>query len=397
MAQLSVTHVMPLSEDPGRVAFSGAENHLWILLPALKDAGLDVEFCAAIRRPGPTIDAKLEELTSQGVTTVKSPSISGSWPERVAAYRYLYSFLRARRSSIVHAHLSVRWLLPLTRLAGCRHVIFSVHNDEPAYGTPKARALFRFLNGGIARYIAISDRVRDYFLSVSGASEEKVETIRYGYRLPQGVPARSKEELRKAFDVPTDRFIIGFVGRLDPQKNLPLLVETIKGLSFAHGVVIGGGSEEAALKGLAKKNGADNISFLGPLPDAADLMPMFDVFCLPSTWEGLGLVLLEAMFRDVPIIGSRAGAIPEILDNGNYGLLFQSGDAEGLRRAIIRAYEDPEALARLALSARLYAEKNFQVETMIKKTIEVYKAVLAEGGVTTGTTNLHGESTCRPG
>jgi glycosyltransferase involved in cell wall biosynthesis len=124
---------------------------------------------------------------------------------------------------------------------------------------------------------------------------------------------------------------------------------------------------------------------------------MFDVFCLPSTWEGLGLVLLEAMFRGVPIIGSRAGAIPEILDNGNYGLLFQSGDAEGLRRAIIKAHEDPEALARLALSARLYAEKNFRVETMIKKTIEVYKAVLAEGGMTTDTTSLHGESTCRPG
>ena len=83
-------------------------------------------------------------------------------------------------------------------------------------------------------------------------------------------------------------------------------------------------------------------------------MPGFDVLCLPSRWEGLGLVLVEAMLRGVPVVGSRAGAIPEALGHGAYGVLFEPGDEDGLVAAIARARIDGPSSppARSATPAR---------------------------------------------
>src|SRR5690606_26500379 len=166
-------------------------------------------------------------------------------------------------------------------------------------------------------YIAISDLIRNYLIGTVGLPPGKITTVHYG---ASAGALRSRAELRQALGIPAEAFVVGYVGRLEPQKNLPALLEALANPDSPHGVLIGTGGLDAELKALAA--GRTNIQFLGYHPNAADLIPAFDVFCLPSHWEGLGLVLIESMLRRVPIIGSTAGAIPEILGGGAYGILF---------------------------------------------------------------------------
>jgi glycosyltransferase involved in cell wall biosynthesis len=106
-------------------------------------------------------------------------------------------------------------------------------------------------------------------------------------------------------------------------------------------------------------------------------MPAFDLLCLPSQHEGLGLVLVEAMLRQVPVAGSRAGAIPEILGNGEYGLLFEAGDPGALAATLEAAADDNRGLAERAERALAHARETFSVETMTRRTLAVYRAALA--------------------
>jgi glycogen(starch) synthase len=104
-------------------------------------------------------------------------------------------------------------------------------------------------------------------------------------------------------------------------------------------------------------------------------MRAFDVFCLPSRWEGLGLVLLEAMWRNVPIVASTAGAIPEVLDEGSCGLLFPQGDVQGLVEAISDVRQDPSAAAERAERGHRRVETAFSVEQMVAGVEAVYSTL----------------------
>jgi glycosyltransferase involved in cell wall biosynthesis len=138
------------------------------------------------------------------------------------------------------------------------------------------------------------------------------------------------------------------------------------------GVVVGDGPLRPELEGLARARGAANVRFLGARPRAERLMPAFDLLCLPSAWEGLGLVLVEGMLREVPVAGSRRGAIPEVLDGGQAGLLFEP-TPEDLGATIDRALADRPALRALAARGRRHAERTFTVDAMVSGTRAVYE------------------------
>lgn len=372
---IKVSHVMFMSELPGIYPFSGMENHLMILLPALRRQGVDVEFIVMTWNIGPELAARLAELEAHGVkVTILSCSRARQWRwlglRRLEQAARLRPLLVQRRDRIIHSHLD----LGLTGLAiwaaRCPRVVLSLHSDDPWWVNLEWRPWLRWLDRWVGHYIAISERVRQHFMAASEAGPKKVSKIYYGLELK---PIASPQEIRQAHQIPSHRFVVGFVGRLAPEKNVPLLIAALKQLPDMHGVIVGDGELRQELQALADSSSPQNIQFLGRQPNAADLMPAFDVLCLPSHYEGLGLVLLEAMLRRVGIIGSRAGAIPEILGEGQYGLLFPSGDVAGLIEAIQLAQRERALMAEMVERAFAYAQRTFTVEAMTKQTIEVYE------------------------
>jgi glycosyltransferase involved in cell wall biosynthesis len=111
-------------------------------------------------------------------------------------------------------------------------------------------------------------------------------------------------------------------------------------------------------------------------------MPAFDVFALSSKWEGLGLVLLEAMSRGVPIVATRGGAIPEVLQNGELGLLSDVGDVETFGRNLRRLRDDPTLRIDLIRRGHNVIQQRHSIAAMVRATTEVYERSCAQDGIT---------------
>ena len=107
-------------------------------------------------------------------------------------------------------------------------------------------------------------------------------------------------------------------------------------------------------------------------------MPLFDVLCLPSLWEGLGLVLLEAMLQDVPIVASRAGAIPEVLDDGKCGVLIDPSMVSSLLDAIDMVRIEPARRLALVRAAREHVARVYRIERMGEETCSLYGELCRE-------------------
>lgn len=376
---MDVTHVIALEERPGHAPFAGAENHLFTLMIAQAAAGQNVEFAPLVVAEGPAFRAKFAELERKGIRVLpRSTGGSFRWHRNLAMIRELRPFFAARRGRVIHTHLDNADYIGRVSAwsAGCRTLVSSNHNNEPFYAKPYWKGKLRLLDLFNREYIAISDLIRAYLIDAVGLPAGKITTIHYGIDPP--ARAADRAALRASLGLPADAFVIGFVGRLEPQKNVALLLEAARALPEARVAIVGGGSLEADLRARAQANPPGQVLFTGYRADAADLMPAFDLFCLPSDWEGLGLVLLEAMVRGVPVAGSRAGAIPEILADGRCGLLFPPKDASALTALLRRALEDRASLRDLATAGLARVRADFTVEAMVRRTAEVYRRAAGE-------------------
>jgi len=372
---LRVSHVIRLNESPVSPPLSGAENHLLFLLPALAKHGVDVELIVVFGSLGPLLEETFKKLTGAGVRVTLAPLA------READWHYLgsrvlrrtselVSLLRSRKDRIVHIHLDYFGAPIAAWLSGCSKVVMSIHNDEDWLESFRMRVWLRLVNLMVGRYIAISNRVRDYFVKVSGARPEKVRRIYYGVEYRNVLPPR---EARRKFGIPEDRFVVGFLGRLTYQKNVEVLLEVARDMPDVHFAIVGEGELRGALQESVRD--LNNVQFLGYQPNGFEAISSFDLFCLPSRFEGLGLVLVEAMIQSVPIVASRAGAIPEILGNGKYGALFDVGDLDGLEENIRYLKGDPKAACSMVDLAREFASSFFTIDKMVAETIDVYEKI----------------------
>ncbi len=370
---------MQFSEERGKITFSGAENHLFVLLDNLCRLGIDTELIAIVTCNGPAIDQKLSSLRDKGITvTIVNAPESGIIHKilfpNVPWFIGLWKTLISRRNRLIHIHLNPVYMVLAAQLARCPYIFFSLHNDDPAFIRLKWRLWFRFINSSITHYIAITKWVKEYHVSTLGIAPDKISVIYYGLELAQ--PRKSRNQLREQFGIPLDAYVVGFIGRLTEQKNVPLFIEAVSRIPDIKGIIVGGGELEQALKAMVRKSNITNVLFLGPHHNADELMEMFDIFCLPSIFEGLGLVLIEAMLSKVPVIGSRAGAIPEILGNGSYGALFNSNDPADLIRALREMRNNQSYDNDFVLKAYKHATEAFSIDAMMKRTIEVYRKEL---------------------
>lgn len=176
---------------------------------------------------------------------------------------------------------------------------------------------------------------------------------------PDKIPKSLDEELRHRLDdIDEDTFLLGFVGGLQPYKGLGDLAAAIDRVNAnCHVVLAGDGPERQRLRRLF----GDAATFLGPVPydQMAALYHSFDTFILPSHTEGLPRVILEAQATATPVVATRVGGVPEVVTDGETGLLSDVRDPAGLAMAIERLHENPDERKRLGVSGRKSVEKAY--------------------------------------
>ena len=171
------------------------------------------------------------------------------------------------------------------------------------------------------------------------------------------------------------KWIIGNVGALDnAQKGQEYIIEVARRLQSSHPgfqfLLVGGGDDEAMLRELAAD--LPNVAFAGWVDNVGDYLAAFDLFILPSNKEGIGGILLDAMDRALPIVASRVGGLPEIVHDGDNGILIDPRSPDQLEQAILRLYDDPDMRRALGARGREFA-RGFTADAMAEQYLDVYK------------------------
>jgi glycosyltransferase involved in cell wall biosynthesis len=364
---MKVVHVHKLT------GISGSENHLLALLPALRATGVDASFLG-LDVPGSDAPRFYERLDKLSVP-YRHVRCGMDVSPRMA--RDVIRAVRLEQPDLVHTHLVHADVYGAAAASALRVPYVSTrHNDDRYLLGP-----FRFVDRAFARparrLIAISDAVRR-FLEQAGHAPEKLVTVRYGLDLAPGTPAQLTPE---AAGIPEDVPLLLAVGRLIAQKDHPTLLRGFARVRERHPdarlAILGSGPLEEATRSLVHELGLDDAVALPGRQEPGDWLARADLFVHTSRWEGFGIVLLEAMLASLPIVATRVSAVPEVVLDGETGLLVGEGDVEALAVALDELLADPERARRLGAAGLERARTEFSVARMTERTIGVYRQSLA--------------------
>jgi len=288
----------------------------------------------------------------------------------------LAMIMRRERPRIVHCFLFRASMMG--RLAAClcpkTAVIASVRVMEQGLLKYAFERLTRAL---VHCYTAVSDEVRLAMIERAHVAPTDIITIYNGIDCTGfALPARGPEGIRAEKR-------IALIGRLHAQKGHRILLEALKTLittgRHVHLYLAGEGPDEAALRQRVRNMGISGaVTFSGVVDDVVAFINDIDIVVLPSLWEGMPNVLLEAMCAGRPIVATRLGGIEELVEDNVSALLCEPGRARPLADAIAHLLDDPDLAGRLASAARQDAHKRFDITHTVAATRALYEDILRE-------------------
>jgi len=354
------------------VGVGGAERVVHALATGQRHAGHDVRVVAVLGNgAGPAFLAPLDRV---GVETI---------PLRIPprAYRRERSeFLelcRRLRPDVVHTH---GYHVDVVDAAAARGAGFptvtTVHGFTGGdwknwiYERLQRRAFRRF-----DAVVAVS-RPLAHDLERTGVPRARLHLVPNAWPADDG-PLLARAEVRERFGVPSDRFHIGWVGRLTEEKGADLLLAAVRLLGDLPLTVsvVGDGRCRPQLERVAVRLGvSDRVRWLGTRPEAARLFKAFDLFVLSSRTEGTPMVLFEAMAAGTPVVATAVGGVPDVV-SAQEALLIAAGDVAGLARAIRSVHADPAAAADRARRAGERLTRDFAPQPWLARYEHIYRSL----------------------
>lgn len=321
-----------------------------------------------------------EELARSGVQ-VDVLGCSNSIYNPLTTQR-LAAYLRQHRPAIVQSsqfnsnyHTRIA-----ARLAGIPVVICEEHGLY-TWKHAHHRWLDRKLANWCDRIIAVSGAVKDYNVREVGIPDEMIEVLPNCLDTNHSAFKKKRKESRSEFGFTADEFIVGHVGILRKEKAHNVLLQafarfrkqrTAKLLLVGDGPLKGEIMEQVDSLGLAGQ-----VVFAGSRPDVPDLLKAMDLFVFPSRNEALGIALLEAMYSGLPVIAAKTGGIPEIVMDGETGLLIESEDVTGFTEAMLLLAGKPEFCRTLGKNAQRYVTDTHSPQAYVDRLLQLHEEILA--------------------
>lgn len=353
----------------------GAEDHILSLVRNLERERFNPTVCC-IGESGPIGI----EIRNAGVPVFALGRLEkGGFDRKIIPQ--LTGLMRREKIGLVHSHMyHANFYGRLSAFRAGIPIVCSVHNT---YTRPKfhRRIANWWLGKNTPRILAGSEAIRNDIVNYDRVIPQKVLVIPYGVDTEKFDVPLGREEARRKLGLPEGGFIVGTVGRLEEQKAQIYLVEAV-GMLRRQGeqvtlLLVGSGREEERLREKVRREGlSDNVIFLGTRRDLPDLFRAMDVFSLSSLWEGFPIALLSAMAAGLPVVVTQVGGIPEIVRDGENGLLVPPGDAKKLAAALNRFREDPVTASSCGKSAAETIRKGYSHRRTTQKVMEVYEEVL---------------------
>lgn len=363
----------------------GGESQAFHLVAGLKAAGHRV--CVAAL-PG---SALAERCRSTGIDLFE---VGMAGDLDLGAASRLARFARAGSFDVIHAHtarahaigLLARWLGAPQKLVVHRRLDFPVSKNFASR--------WKYRSPRVDLFIAVAAVIRQILID-AGVQAEKVKVVHSSIDLSRFEEARSRRaeigaRTRAELGLPAGVPVIGNVAHLAGHKAQRDLVSAmpavLREIPEARLVIVGDGKErpnlEAQIRGLSLQAGVLMTGFRADVPN---VLAAFDVFAMSSRLEGFCNSVLEAFAVGVPVVSTRAGGLPEMVFDGETGLLTPVGDPDALASAIVRILRDRDLGSRLAASGRRLVESEYTVAKMVERTRAAYADLMAgTRGVTAG-------------
>lgn len=380
-ARLRVLHVLSC------VGMGGTEHGMLKIVRGLGHAEFEHQICS--------MRGVDEDFARQMNVPVRVSSVGSGEPGFQFPLFKLARLMKEFRPHIVHTrNFGALEAIAAARLAGVPVAIHSEHGYELEIlgGLPLRR---RLLCGALYRMadqvFTVTRDLKNYHSTQSRLASSKfrviyngVDTEIFGPR-PEQAPA-----LRREIAIPADRIVIGSVGRLVPIKDYKTLLHAAEILvregKNVHVMLVGSGPELPKLQSQAAASTelAGRVSFVPASNRVADLLNAMDVFVLPSISEGMSNTILEAMATGLPLVVSRAGGNPEMVDNGSVGALFDPRDVKTLADHLSHLADDSSLRREYGQAARRRAVDQFSLSGIVRAYHDMYVDLASRRGVWKG-------------
>jgi glycosyltransferase involved in cell wall biosynthesis len=301
-------------------------------------------------------------------------------------------FLKRNNYHIVHTHNSKAGFIGRLAaiLAGVPVIIhtvhgFAFHDQEPAWRQFLFRNLERLASRWCDKMIFISQPLIEWALREQVAIKEKIVKIYSGIDLDlfQPVTADKKLGIRAGWGIAGDDKVIGIVSKLWEGKGHDILIKAFKKIIKERNdvklIIVGEGYlMEDLVKLVEKLDITSSVLFTGFQADVSGIISTFDIGVLPSFFEGMGRVLLEAMAMEKPVVASNVGGIPDLVDNGINGFLTKPGDIDELYDALNKLLNNHELSINMGKQGRKKVSDKFSSKAMVKLIHNLYTECLAK-------------------
>jgi L-malate glycosyltransferase len=375
----SPTVVSVFGVDPHRI--SSGEIYARELSAQLGERGWKSVLCYAGAPPAP-----VHEFLQ--LPNVSLEVVEDSWKISWKAVRQLSRILTKYRPEILHLHFTgflsaYPWL---ARMHATRDVYFSDHNSRPEGYVPTRRPvwkrlLMRGINHPISKVICVSGYGFRCFTTLDLLPKERFAMIYNGVDVARAAAGlRQRAAFRERYGIGEDRLVVTQVSWLIPQKGVGDLLAAARIVIAqeprAHFVLAGDGSHAAEYKRTAAEWGlSDHVTFTGTVMDplAEGVYAAADVACQVSRWEECcAYVIPEAMASYLPVVGTRVGGTPELIEDGKTGFLAERGDVPGIAERLLLLLRDRARREEMGRAGRRAAENKFNHKLHVAQMLELY-------------------------
>ncbi len=291
----------------------------------------------------------------------------------------LYQWLRQHKPAVVHTHLFTadawgRTFAWLARVPG----IFSTVHSTNAWKTKLHLYVDQILSRISDAVIACTDEVKNT-LSMQGIPDKKLVSIANGVDLKR-IDSTQQAEIREELGIEKNVPIFALVGRLHEAKGhsdlIPVLDElSQQGLKYSC-LFVGEGDLKDTLTVAVNERGLEkNVFFTGFRRDVIGIMKAVDFLIMPSRWEGLPISLLESMACGSPVLASRVGGIPDVINHGVDGYLYDQGDSQALKTRLLEMLEEPALRESMAVAGIAKIHRHYSAASVARAYEALYEKV----------------------
>jgi len=278
-------------------------------------------------------------------------------------------------------------LVIAAKMAGIKNIVGTFHSDKfvpytvmgvriRVIGTFR-KWLTRRLASFIKKMITVSFATAEGIDQEYGISKNKFAVIYNGIDATEYDLVMKKKDLKKEVGFKENKIVVTFIGNLYTHKGVNYLLDAIpdvtKEVADIHFVIVGDGHLLQELIDQAKGLGIDKkVNFMGRRNDIPYILKASDIFVLPSMREGFPYAVLEAMAAELPIVTTKVGGIPEMIRDGEEGILIKPCDSKALSEAITKINKNRKSAERMGVNARTRVARDFGFSEMITSTLAVY-------------------------